>query len=297
MPELEPAHGPLRRRLYDIVFLSDTRAGKAFDLALILAILASVAVVMLDSVTSLREPYAGTFLVLEWIFTLFFTAEYVVRLAIVKRPAKYATSFFGIIDVLAVLPTYMSLLVPGAHVLLVVRILRVLRIFRVLKLAHYLNEADQLGRALRASRRKISVFIFTVVIVVTVMGSLMYLVEGGQNGFTSIPKSVYWAVVTLTTVGYGDISPATPLGQTIALIIMVMGYGIIAVPTGIVTSEVVREARLGLVEPTGAPVRAPDALAHPCPACALTDHGPEAFFCRRCGSSLDHADVPLASAD
>ena len=301
MPDYEPASGPLRHRLYHIVFESEDGPGRQFDVVLIFAILASVGVVMLDSVQSLHDRYQGLFYSLEWMFTVFFTLEYIVRLAIVKHPWTYARSFFGIIDLLSVLPTYLSVFIPGAHVLLSVRILRVLRVFRVFKLANYLDESNQLGRALVASRRKIFVFIFVVITVVTVMGSLMYLIEGGENGFDSIPRSVYWAVVTLTTVGYGDISPVTPLGQALALFIMIMGYGIIAVPTGIVTAEIGRERATGeRVRTTTAHAELTDEgnlVPETCPACELPDHALDAHFCRRCGSCLGFADVPTVTAD
>ena len=301
MPDYEPREIPACERTFDVVFGSEPGWGRWFDLILIVAILASVAVVMLDSVESIHAEYESTLYALEWVFTVFFSIEYGVRLFIDKRPWLYARSFFGIIDLLSVLPTYISLLIPGAQVLLSVRILRVLRVFRVLKLAHYLNESNQLGRALIASRRKIFVFIFVVITIVTVMGSLMYLIEGGENGFDSIPRSVYWAVVTLTTVGYGDISPVTPLGQTLALLIMIMGYGIIAVPTGIVTAEIGRE-RAGTSVPRFAAARAAlvgDDVFIPesCPACELTNHAPDARFCRRCGSSLIIADVPVLAGE
>ncbi len=279
--EYAPVPAGWRRRLYNVVFLSDTPAGRAFDLALIGAILLSVAVVMLDSVESLHERHARAFLAAEWLFTVVFTVEYVLRLAVVRQPLRYATSFFGVVDLLAVLPTYISLLVPGAHVLLVVRILRVLRIFRILKLAEYLTEASQLRRALAASRRKIAVFIFTVLVVVTVAGALMYLVEGGRNGFDSVPRSIYWAVVTLTTVGYGDISPVTPLGQALALVLMVLGYGIIAVPTGIVTVELNRASAATAPQPVPA--------ASACPSCGLAGHDADARFCKACGAALPTA--------
>ena len=280
MSDPQPASGPLRRRLFEIVFHAEDRAGRVFDLVLIIAILASVGVVMLDSVESIQARYVGTFIAIEWFFTLLFTAEYVLRLSIVRKPANYAFSFFGVVDVLSILPTYVSLIVPGAQVLLSVRILRVLRIFRVLKLANYLDEANTLSRALAASRRKIFVFIFAVLTLVTVMGSMMYLIEGGQNGFDSIPRSVYWAVVTVTTVGYGDISPVTPLGQAVALLLMIMGYGIIAVPTGIVTVELNRDRERKRHEE--------------CPRCHLEEHVEDANYCRRCGTHLnygpDHSD-------
>lgn len=276
MADLHPAPGALRKRLYEIVFHADDPAGKAFDVVLIVAIVASVAVVMLESVAWIEERFFFPLRVAEWLFTVVFTVEYVLRLAIVKQKRAYALSFFGLVDFLSVIPTYLSLIVPGAQALLVVRILRVLRIFRVLKLAHYLNEAETLSRALVASRRKIAVFIFAVLTVVTVMGSLMYLVEGQENGFDSIPRSVYWAVVTLTTVGYGDISPATGLGQTIALVIMVMGYGIIAVPTGIVTVELNRERQAAEMA----------RRLSECPVCGLEEHDYDARFCKRCGECL-----------
>ena len=271
--DLEPAAGPLRRRLFEIVFRADDPPSRAFDVVLIVAILASVGVVMLDSVEALRAEHRQSFLAAEWFFTVLFTAEYLLRLWIVRRPLRYALSFYGLVDLLSILPTYISLIVPGAEVLLSVRILRALRVFRVLKLANYLDEADQLNRALAASKRKILVFIFAVLTLVTVMGSMMYLIEGGENGFDSIPRSVYWAVVTVTTVGYGDISPVTPLGQAVALILMIMGYGIIAVPTGIVTVELNRgRAQLHRHER--------------CPTCGLDDHDNDANYCKRCGTHL-----------
>lgn len=272
MAHLAPASRPWQRRFYKVVFLSGTPAGKAFDVLLIGAILLSVGVVMLDSVEAVRRTHFETLRAVEWVFTLLFTAEYVVRLAIVRHPARYAGSFFGVVDVLSVLPTYISLIIPGAQVLLVVRILRVLRVFRVLKLAHYLDEAEQLRRALSASRRKILVFITVVLTMVTILGSLMYLVEGPEGGFTSIPRSVYWAVVTLTTVGYGDISPVTNLGQAISTIIMLLGYGILAVPTGIVTVELNRESQR--------------AQQRQCTTCNHIGHDADAEFCKHCGTSL-----------
>ena len=286
MPELAPASGRRRRRIYDVVFLSDTPAGHAFDLVLIAAIVASVAVVMLDSVAAVHARHAQAFTVAEWSFTILFSAEYLVRLAVVARPARYARSFYGLVDLLSVLPTFVSFVVPGAQVLLVVRILRVLRIFRILKLATYLTEAETLGRALASSRRKILVFVTVVLTIVTVIGALMYAIESRQpdSGFTSIPLSVYWAVVTLTTVGYGDISPQTPLGQALALVLMIMGYGIIAVPTGIVTVELNRAAA-GMAPrpaPDAAPGAAPD--VRPCPTCGLDRHDADARFCKRCAA-------------
>ena len=276
MPELAPADGPLHKRLYEIVFHADDPVAKTFDVALMVAIVASVVVVMLESVGPIEARYAGPLRTAEWCFTALFTAEYLLRLAIVKVKRDYALSFFGVVDFLSVIPTYLSLFIPGAQALLVVRILRVLRIFRVLKLASYVDEAEMLGRALAASKRKILVFVFVVMTLVTVMGSMMYLIEGGENGFASIPDSIYWAVVTLSTVGYGDISPVTAVGKALAVVIILMGYGIIAVPTGIVTVELGREIASG--------ARRRQYLA--CPCCGLDEHDADARFCKRCGDSI-----------
>lgn len=269
----EPARADgWRARVFEVTFGHETAAGKGFDVLLILAILASVAVVMLDSVAAL-EAHHPLFLRAEWVFTVLFTVEYALRLVSVRRPSGYALSFFGVVDLLAILPTFLSLLVPGGQYLIVIRILRVLRVFRVLKLAQYVGEARVLGLALRASRYKITVFLFTVLTIVVVVGSLMFLIEGPEHGFTSIPRGVYWAIVTLTTVGYGDIAPETPLGQAMAAMVMIMGYGIIAVPTGIVTVELANQARR---KPQGPP----------CQACGAPDHDLDARFCRRCGATL-----------
>ena len=230
----------LRLRLYEIIFESDTPAGKAFDVALMGVILASVAVVMAESVRPIDLRYGDALRNAEWVFTGLFTIEYLLRLYCVGYKARYALSFFGVVDLLAVLPGYAALLFPQARYLTVVRLFRVLRVFRVLKLAVYMSETTELSRALIASRRKIEVFTVCVLTLVIILGSLMYLVEGEENGFTSIPRSVYWAIVTLTTVGYGDISPQTNLGQFLAAAIMLMGYAILAVPTGIVSAEMSR---------------------------------------------------------
>ena len=285
--KIRPAPGPLRKRIYDIVFLANTPASRAFDVALMVAILASVIVVMLDSVETFHERHREAFVLAEWFFTVLFTVEYVTRLAIVEKPTRYARSFFGIVDLLAILPTYISLIVPGAQVLLSVRILRVLRVFRVLKLANYLDEASTLGRALAASRRKILVFIFVVLTLVTVVGSLMYLIETDANpAFDSIPQSVYWAIVTVSTVGFGDVTPVTPLGKALSSVLIVMGYGIIAVPTGIVTVELGRER-----------AAAEAARRHEeCPTCGLEDHDPAARFCQRCGTCILKDAAPAATA-
>jgi voltage-gated potassium channel len=260
-----------RARGHEIIFESDTPAGRTFDIALILAILLSLAVVMLESVRDVAREWGGPLRTAEWIFTILFTIEYLLRLACVGRPARYARSFFGIVDLASILPTWVSALIPGAQVFLVVRTLRILRVFRVLKLAAYVTEADTLMRALRASRRKIAVFLFAVFAIVIIFGSIMFLIEGPENGFTSIPRGIYWAVVTLTTVGYGDISPQTSLGQTISAFIMVLGYGIIAIPTGIVTAELT-SARL--------------VSGQACPQCSTEGHDPDAAFCKGCGARL-----------
>ncbi len=267
-------HPRWRARVYDIIFLADTPGGKAFDVALIAAIVISVAVVMLDSVESNAASFRTTFRVAEWVFTILFSIEYILRLLTVRRASTYALSFFGVIDLLAVLPTYLSLLLPGGQYLIVIRILRVLRVFRVLKLAQYVGEARTLGAALRASRYKITVFLFTVLTIVVVVGSMMFLIEGPEAGFTSIPRGVYWAVVTLTTVGYGDIHPLTPIGQFLAALVMIMGYGIIAIPTGIVTVELAHQAQ-----------RKVSALH--CPSCGSEDHDGDARHCKECGTKLE----------
>lgn len=264
---------PFRRRLHEIIFEADTPAGKSFDVLLISSILLSVTAVVLDSVASLRQTHGGLFNAVEWFFTILFTIEYILRLICVGSPLRYAVSFFGIVDLLAILPTYISLLLPGSHYLLAIRILRLLRIFRVLKLTAYLSEARVLSTALRASRRKISVFLLTVVTIVIVIGSLMYVIEGAEHGFTNIPVSIYWAIVTLTTVGYGDISPQTPFGKLLASLVMILGYGIIAVPTGIVTVEMAQAFR--------SPVS-----TQACPECSAEGHDADAAYCKYCGSRL-----------
>lgn len=269
-----PGASPARRRTYEVVFGHETPLGRLFDVVLIAVILLSVAAVLVESIPRYREEWGAGLRALEWVFTVVFTIEYGVRLWCVGHPGRYARSFFGLVDLAAILPSYLSLLLPGGQVLVVVRILRVLRVFRILKLAHYVGEATLLGKALRASRYKITVFLFTVVTVVVVVGSVMYLIEGAENGFTSIPVGMYWAVVTLTTVGFGDITPQTPWGQLLASCLMIMGYGIIAVPTGIVTAELTLASRQS------------DAGRVFCPGCGLDDHGNDARHCRHCGDEL-----------
>jgi len=274
--EIKPRDGfhNIRHRLHEIIFEADTQAGKWFDLILILSILSSVLVVMLDSVATVKVIYGPLLYGIEWGFTLLFTLEYLLRLFCVKKPLRYAFSFLGLVDFLAVLPTYLSLILPGSQYMLVIRILRVLRVFRVLKLASYVGEAAILMRALLASRRKVTIFLLTIVTLVVIFGSLMYLIEGAENGFTSIPRSIYWAIVTMTTVGYGDISPKTNLGQGLASMIMILGYSIIAVPTGIVTAE--------LSHATWKKIS-----TQACPACMAHGHDPDAVFCKFCSERLN----------
>ncbi len=266
-----------RLRWYTVIFEADTRAGRWFDQALIAIILLSIGVVMADSVQTIHLRYGRAFASLEWIFTLLFTAEYIARLLCVRQPLRYATSFFGIIDLVAVLPTYLALFFPELHALIDVRVLRLLRVFRVFKLAAYVAEYQFLGRALAASARKILVFLSAVVMVVLVMGTVMYVVEGQTNGFTSIPVSVYWAISTVTTVGFGDIVPKTDLGRLIASFMMLMGWGILAVPTGIVTAEMAMQRRLdGRQQPT----------TRTCHECLTEGHAADSNFCFNCGARL-----------
>lgn len=264
----EPQAG-WRQRVYQVVFESDTAAGVLFDKVLVAAILASVLTVMLDSVPSLHARWAAEFLALEWGFTALFTIEYILRLICLRQPLRYARSFYGIVDLLAVLPTYLVLFFPNVHVLVDVRVIRLLRIFRIFKLTAYVREFQTLTGAIAASARKIQVFLAVVVMAVVVMGSVMYVVEGPENGFTSIPTSIYWAITTMTTVGFGDITPKTDLGRLISSLMMLIGWGTLAVPTGIVTSELAFRRRFGT----------------PCRVCGAESHDPEAKFCSKCGSA------------
>ncbi|MGZ5200457.1 MAG: ion transporter [Telluria sp.] len=273
-PEYGRPRGGLRARLYDVIFESDTPAGRRFDIALVFAILLSILVVVLDSVPGLNGRYGGVLDGFEWAFTAIFTVEYVVRLWCVRRPWRYASGFFGIVDLLSVLPTYFSLLVPGSALLLDIRILRLLRVFRIFKLSLYVDEFTRLGEALYASRRKIMVFLSAVVMAILVLGTLMYVVEGPRNGFTSIPVAMYWATVTMTTVGYGDITPHTNVGKLIASFMMLLGWGVLAVPTGIVTAEMTLRGRVA-----GSGTRA-------CPACGSGGHVQGARYCKDCGAAL-----------
>lgn len=263
----------LKENIYEIIFEADTRAGKVFDIALLIIILMSVVLVMLESVPGIRQSHGKLLTILEWGITLIFTVEYFVRIAVVGKPRKYIFSFYGIIDLLAILPTYLSLILLGSQSLVVIRVLRLLRVFRILKLTRYTQAGRTLARALWASREKISVFIFFVIILVVITGTVMYLVEGEDGGFTSIPTSIYWAIVTLTTVGYGDISPVTAFGQFLASFVMILGYAIIAVPTGIVTAE--------MINPTD------EKNTQVCPNCLHDKHDNDAVYCKKCGAKLN----------
>ncbi len=264
---------PWRERLHEIIFEADTPAGKAFDVALLIAIMLSVASVSLESVDSIDAKYHGLLFTAEWVFTGMFTVEYVLRLICTRRPVRYARSFFGVVDLLAVLPTWLSLFFPGAQHLMVIRALRLLRVFRVLKLGRYLTAATELRRAVWASRAKVTVFITAVLVVVVIMGSAMHVVEGGEAGFDSIPQSMYWAIVTMTTVGYGDVAPVTPLGKLLAAVVMILGYSFIIVPTGIITAELTR----GHVKPVS---------TQACRECSREGHDVDAKCCKFCGAEL-----------
>ena len=263
-----------RRTSFEIIFESQTRGGRTFDLVLLLVIVASVVVVVLDSVDRYATLHGTALESLEWTFTALFTVEYLARITSVQRPWRYAASFFGIVDLMSVLPTYLAFFFPELHALIDIRLLRLLRVFRILKLTEYLTEIRVLGDALRASRRKIFVFICTVLTIDVLMGTLLYVVEGPQNGFTNIPVSVYWAITTMTTVGFGDITPQTGLGRTIASFMMLLGWGILAVPTGIVTAEMTHR-RFGT-----------RAIGLVCAACGADDHATSAKFCAHCGKPL-----------
>jgi len=264
----------LRKRVHEIVYEADTATGKVFDILVLIAIVISVVVVMLESITELQEKYGKAFYIVEWVLTILFTVEYLVRIWVIQKPGKYIFSFFGLIDFFAILPTYLSLFVAGSQHLLVIRSLRLLRIFRIFKLSRYVAESQILINALIASRTKIIIFIFTVLMLICIIGSLMYLVEGPEHGFTSIPTSIYWAVVTMTTVGYGDITPGTSLGKFLSSIIMILGYGILAVPTGIVGSELFHAKQM-------------QTNTQSCPNCNSSNHDDDAVYCKYCGENLN----------
>lgn len=264
----------IKRKLFVIIFGTDTPAGKAFDIGLLIAILISILAVMLESIPSLNKDYGYIFRVTEWVLTIAFTLEYLTRVYVTDRKSKYVFSFYGLIDLLSLLPSYLSLIMAGTQYLLIIRALRLLRVFRILKLGRFVGEGEELMRALKSSRHKITVFMGTVVMLVIIMGTVMYLVEGGENGFTSIPQGVYWAIVTLTTVGYGDIAPQTVLGQAIASFVMILGYAIIAVPTGIVTVALGQEKdKQALVA---------------CRNCQESGHEQNAVHCKFCGEKLKY---------
>lgn len=277
--EKDPKWAPWRQKMHEVIFEHYTFWGREFDVLLLWAIFLSIIAVMLESVEPVRSKYGDILRAIEWGFTIAFTIEYIARILSVKKPIYYITSFYGIVDLLAILPTYLSIFLPGGQYLMVIRTFRLLRVFRILKLARFLGESRLLQAALKASRYKIIVFFGVVVIVVTIMGTLMYLVEGPENGFKSIPVSVYWAIVTLTTVGYGDIAPQTVLGQALASVIMLLGYAIIAVPTGIVTSEITQasmEKRKNNV----------------CDNCSAEGHAIDAKYCWNCGAKFNNQEYP-----
>jgi voltage-gated potassium channel len=263
-----------RARLHEIIFEAETPAGKAFDVALLILIVLSVVSVSLESIAEIQADWGPQLRTIDWIVTALFTIEYVLRLLCVGRPLRYARSFFGVVDLLAILPAYLSLFIPGSQSLLVIRALRLLRVFRVLKLAHFVGEERALTAALRASSSKIVVFLGAVLMVTIIVGAMMYLIEGPENGFTSIPESVYWAIVTMTTVGYGDIAPQTFFGKMLASAVMILGYGIIAVPTGILTVEVATSLRMST-------------RTDSCRSCSAEGHAADALYCKFCGTKLD----------
>jgi voltage-gated potassium channel len=276
---------PWRRKLHDIIYEADTPAGKLFDVVLLILILASIALVMLESVKSIDARFHDYFEIGEWIITIFFTLEYFARIVTIKKPSTYIFSFYGLIDFFSTIPQYLAFFFIGSNALLTVRALRLLRVFRILKITRYVGESNKLSRALKDSRAKISIFLFAVLILCIIAGTIMYMVEGEESGFTSIPVSVYWCIVTLTTVGFGDIAPVTPLGQFIAALIMILGYGIIAVPTGIVSAEYAKD-----MEPSKVTIDGEDYVhmnTQCCQNCNAKKHRDDAEFCHKCGNSLD----------
>ncbi len=277
---METQHQSWKRKLHEIIYEADTPHGKLFDVILLILILASIVLVMLESVDSLDKEYHQIFYTGEWIITIFFTLEYFARIITVNKPSKYIFSFYGIIDFLSTIPLYLSFFMVGSTALITVRALRLLRVFRILKVTRYIGESNKLTKALKDSRTKISVFLFTVLIICIISGTVMYLIEGKESGFRNIPVSIYWSIVTLTTVGYGDIHPITPLGQFIASIIMIMGYGIIAVPTGIVSAEYTKSA---LQDTPDKPIHT---NTQSCSNCHHGKHDDDAKFCDNCGYPL-----------
>lgn len=264
----------LRQRWYEIIFEADTKEGRLYNVVLLVCILASVAIIVLESVPDIREEYGTILRALEWMFTIIFSIEYIARIWTVEKKNKYVFSFFGIIDLLSVLPSYLALFISGTQSLMVIRSLRLLRIFRIFKLSRYVGEGQNLARAMKSSQHKITVFLVFILTSVIIAGTIMYMVEGPEHGFTSIPKSIYWAIVTMTTVGYGDIAPQTAFGQTIASVIMIMGYGIIAVPTGIVSAEMISLKRTEITTQV-------------CPHCLKEGHDADAIYCKYCSGKLN----------
>lgn len=272
---LTPVQQTWKQKLLTVIFEADTRAGRMFDLALLFFILLSLALVMLQSMKQVSAVYGRQLFTLEWIVTILFTVEYALRIMAVKKPLKYMTSFYGIIDLLAILPTYLSILFPGSHYLLAIRALRLMRVFRILRLSQFVREGTIIVLAMKASARRIGIFLSFVLLLSVILGAMVYVAESGANDkFSSIPQSIYWAIVTITTVGYGDISPITPIGKLIASFIMLLGYAIIAVPTGIVTVELSKSARKE------------ESNTQACPSCSAYGHDPDAKFCKYCGHHL-----------
>ena len=276
-----------RTKLHEIIYEADTPSGKLFDIILLLAIMASVLLVMLESISTINDKYQDIFNLLEWVITILFSIEYIARIISVKQPYKYIFSFYGIIDLLSTLPKYISLFYGGSQALATIRALRLLRVFRILKITRYLGASNQLASAIKASRAKIAVFIFTVIIVATIFGSIMHLIEGEENGFRNIPESIYWCIVTLTTVGFGDIYPHTPVGQFIASILMILGYGIIAVPTGIVSAEYTRASENNNKD-SKTKLEDVHLNTQSCANCLAEYHKDDAEFCYQCGHKLHH---------
>ncbi len=277
MPKRKTKRNRVKEKIHEVIFEADTYYGKLFDVALLIVILASILVVMLESVETYRSSFLEVFQTLEWTFTIIFTIEYLLRLYCVYRPLRYATSFYGIVDLLAILPTYLALFISGTQYFIIIRGLRLLRVFRIFKLGHFMVEGRILTAAVAASRAKITVFMIFVLLMITIIGALMYLVEGGQNDdFSSIPRSMYWAVVTLTTVGYGDITPQTNLGQFLSAAVMILGYTVLAVPTGIVSAEIISSER----------ERSKMGNTQACRFCGKEGHDNDAAYCKYCGERL-----------
>ncbi len=281
--ESKPEISNIRKKIHEVIYEADTPMGKLFDVVLLILILLSIILVCLESVPNLRDKYAENFITAEWIITIFFTIEYILRIYAINKPKKYIFSFFGIVDLLSTIPLYLTFFFGGVNALIAVRALRLLRVFRILKVTRYIGEADKLKKAIKNSAPKIAVFLFAVLVLSVIFGTLMYLVEGPESGFVSIPVSIYWCIVTLTTVGFGDIAPVTPLGQFLATVIMIMGYGIIAVPTGIVSAEYSQGAKTDDInDPNYRHVN-----TQVCQNCLARKHQDDAKFCHKCGCSLD----------